>query len=59
MTTPALTHQPDDPKNTSLRDNSRKKAYAEVIQEANMQEVRFGVGDRDKDELPNQESDTE
>ena len=59
MTTPALTHQPDDPKNTFLRDNSRKKAYAEVIQEANMQEVRFGVGDGDKDELPNQESDTE
>jgi len=58
MTTPALPHEPDDPENTFLRGNSSKKTYAEAIQETNMQEARYGVGDGDKEDLPNQESDT-
>ena len=59
MTTPALPHEPDDPKNTFLRDNSRKKTYAEAIQDANMQQARYGAGGDDKEELPNQEEDIE
>ena len=59
MTTPALPHEPDDPENTFLRDNSRKKTYAKAIQDANMEEARYGVGDEDKEELPNQEEDIE
>ena len=53
MTTPALPHEPDDPENTFLRGNSIKKMYAEAIQETNMQEARYGVGDGDKEDLPN------
>ena len=37
--TPGLHHQPDDPENTFLRDNSRKKMYAKAIQDANMHEA--------------------
>ena len=59
MTTPALPHELDDPETTFLRDNSRKKMYAEAIQDANMQEARHGVGDEDKEELSNQEEDIE
>ena len=31
-----LPHNPDGPEGTYLRDNSRKKTYAEVIQDTNM-----------------------
>ena len=59
MTTPALPYEPDGLKNIFRRDNSRKKMYVETIQDANMQEARYGVGDKDKEELPNQEEDIE
>ena len=56
---PALPHDPNDPENIYLRDNSRKKTYAEVIQDANMLEARYGVGEEDTEELPNQEETVE
>ena len=49
----ALPHDPDDPENIYLHDNSRKKTYTEVIQDANMLEARYGVGEEDNEELPN------
>ena len=57
MTTPELHHEPDDPENTFLRDNSRKKTYVEAIQDATMQEAQYGVGDDDKEVLLNQVED--
>ena len=56
---PALPHDPDDPENIYLRNNSCKKTYAEVIQDANMLEARYGVGEEDNEELPNQEETVE
>ena len=57
MTTPESHHEPDDPENTFLRDNSQKKTYVEAIQDATMQEARYGVGDDDKEVLLNQVKD--
>ena len=57
MTTPELHHEPDDPENTFLRDNLGKKTYIEAIQDATMQEARYGVGDDDKEVLLNQVED--
>ena len=51
----ALSHDPDDPENIYLRDNSRKKTYVGVIQDVNMLEARHGVGEEDNEEQPNQE----
>ena len=59
MTTPALPREPDDPETTFIRDNTRKKTYAEAILDANMQEARHGVSNSDKDELDIQEEDAE
>ena len=59
MTTPTLPHEPNDPENAFLRDNSRKKTYAEAIQDANMQQAQYGVAGDNKEELPNQEEDIE
>ena len=56
---PDLHHDPDDPENTFLRDNSRKKTYAEVIQDPNMLEARHEVGEEDNEEQPNQEETVE
>ena len=56
---PALPHDPDDPENIYLRNNSCKKTYAEVIRDANMLEARYGVGEEDNVELPNQEETVE
>ena len=55
--TPELHHQPDDPENTFLRDNSRKKTYAKAIQDANMHEAQYGVDDDDKEVPFNQVKD--
>ena len=52
-----LPHEPDDPKNNHLRNNSRKKTYAEAIQEANMLEARYGMGEEDYEAITNQEED--
>ena len=38
MTTPTSLLNSDDLENTFLRDNSRKKSYAEILQEDNMQD---------------------
>ena len=46
MTTPELHHEPDNPENTFLRDNSRKKTYTEAIQDANMQGSTIWSGRR-------------
>ena len=51
MTTPALPRETVDPETTFLRDNTRKKTYAEAIQDATMQEERQAVSDSDQDEL--------
>ena len=51
--------EPDDPENYFLKDNSRKKTYAEVTQETCMQVVQYGVDDETVDEEPLQESDTD
>ena len=59
MTTPVLHQDSDDPKNNFLRDNSRKKTYAEVIQETTMHESSFGMGDGDKEDLSNLERSTD
>ena len=59
MTTPALPHEFEDLESTFLRDNSRKKTYAKVIQEVSMHGSSFGVEDEDMEEQPNHESDTE
>ena len=55
----ALPHDPDNPENIYLRNNSRKKTYAEVIQDANMLEARHEVGEEDNEEQPNQEETVE
>ena len=55
----ALPHDLDDPENIYLHDNSRKKTYTEVIQDANMLEARHEVGEEDNEEQPNQEETVE
>ena len=50
MTTPVLHCDADDHENTFLRDNSRKKTYAEVTQETNMDDSSC---DEVEDELEN------
>ena len=57
MTTPALPHEPNDLENTFLRDNSRKKSYAEALQEDRMHDSIFEAGDGDREEQPHHESD--
>ena len=56
---PDLHHDPDDPENIYLRDNSRKKTYAEVIRDANMQEARYEVDEEDNNKHLNQEGTVE
>ena len=52
-------HAPDDPENIYLRNNSCKKTYAEVIQDANMQEARYEVDEEDNNKHLNQEGTVE
>ena len=52
---PEQHHALDDPENIYLRDTSRKKTYAEVIQDANMQEARYEVDEEDNNKHLNQE----
>ena len=59
MTTPALPRETVDPETTFLSDNTRKKTYAEAIQDATMQEERQVVSDSDQDELDTQDEDAE
>ena len=54
-----ISYEPDDPENHVLKDNSRKKTYAEVTQETCMQVVQYGADDETVDEEPLQESDTD
>ena len=57
MTTPALPRETDEPETTFLRDNTRKKTYAEAIQDATMQEENQAVSDSDQDVLDSQDED--
>ena len=59
MTTPALPLDSDDLENTLLRDNSRKKSYAEVLQEDSMQDSFLEAGNGDMEDQPYHDSDTE
>ena len=59
MTTPALPRETDEPETTFLRDNTRKKTYAEAIQDATMQEENQAVSDSDQDILDSQDEDAE
>ena len=59
MTTPALLLTSDDLENTFLRDNSRKKSYAEALQEDNMQDSPFEAGNGEMEDQLYHESDTE
>ena len=49
----------DDLENTFLRDNSRKKSYAEVLQEDNLQDFPLEAGNGEMEDQPYQDSDTE
>ena len=53
MTTLALHHDADDLENTFLKDNSRKKTYAEVIQETTMDDSSC---DEAEDDMENHSS---
>ena len=59
MTTPALPLNSDDLENTFVRDNSRKKPYAEALQEDNMQDSPLEVGNRETEDQLSHDSDTE
>ena len=59
MTTPALPLNPDDLENTFVRDNSRKKSYAEALQEDNMQDSPFEARNRETEDQLYHDSDTE
>ena len=58
MTTPALHQESEDPENTFLRDTSRKKTYAKVIQAANLHESNYEMGYGEMKDLANLESST-
>ena len=58
MTAPTLHQDSEEPENTFLRDTSRKKMYAEVIQEANQHESNCEMGYEDMEDLANFESST-
>ena len=49
----------DDLENTFLRDNSRKKSYAKVLQEDNLQDFPLEAGNGEMEDQPYQDSDTE
>ena len=53
MTTPALHRDADDLENTFLKDNSRKKTYAEIIQETTMDDSSC---DEAEDDMENHSS---
>ena len=58
MTTPALLLNSDDLENTFLRDNSRKKSYAEVLQEDNMQDSPLEAENSETEDQLYQDRDT-
>ena len=58
MTTPALHQESEDSENTFLKDTSRKKTYAEVIQAANLHETNYEMGYEEMEDLANHESST-
>ena len=59
MTTPASLLNSDDLENTFLRDNSRKKSYAEILQEDNMQDFPLEAENSDTEDQQQQDRDTE
>ena len=59
MTTPVLPLNSDDIENTFVRDNSRKKSYAEALQEDNMQDSPLEAGNRETEDQLYHDSNTE
>ena len=59
MTTPAPLLNSNDLENTFLRDNARKKSYAEILQEDNMQDFPLEVENSDTEDQLHQDRDTE
>ena len=47
-----MTQTSDDLENTFLRDNSRKKSYAEVLQEDNLQDFPIEAGNGEMEDRP-------
>ena len=59
MTTPrVLPHDTDDPENTFLKDNSRKKTYAEVTQDICMSDLSCDIDDEEGTGQPSHDSTT-
>ena len=58
MTTPARLNS-TDLENTFLRDNARKKSYAEILQENNMQEFPLDAEISDTEDHQQQDTNTE
>ena len=59
MTTPAPLLNSTDLENTFLRDNARKKSYAEILQENNMQEFPLEAEISDTEDHQQQDTNTE
>ena len=58
MTTPVLPHDTDDPENTFLKDNSRKKTYVEVTQDICMPDLSCDIDDEEGTGQPSHDSTT-
>ena len=58
MTTPASLLNSDDLENTFLRDNSRKKSYAEILQEDNKHDSPLEAENSDTEDQQYQDRDT-
>jgi len=58
MTTPVLPHDTDYPESTFLKDNSRKKMYAEVTQDIGMPDLNCSIGDEEDTGQPIHDSTT-
>ena len=56
MTTPVLPHVADDPESTFLKDNLRKKTYAEVTQDICMPDLSCDIGDEEDTGQPSHDS---
>ena len=58
MTTPVLPHDADDSESTFLKDNSRKKTYAEVTQDICMPDLSCNIGNAEDTSQPSHDSAT-
>ena len=58
MTTSVLPHDADDSESTFLKDNSRKKTYAEVTQDICMPDLSCNIGNAEDTSQPSHDSAT-